>query len=102
MIYLTLKDGTRAPLDEKVKLVIEGVEHELVGAHLDFYDVDYTIGDGHLGDDPPLPARIFRLTDRFIGLTIDVPFLMESAAHAGGLLATPPEPEKKSRLRLRR
>lgn len=80
-VYLRKHDGERFLLDTaKCKLVFEGVEHDLTGAKLEFYDADMRVLVGTIGTEE-FPARIWQVEDPFTGLIVETP-MRQSAADA--------------------
>jgi hypothetical protein len=58
--------------------VIEGVEYDLTGATLDFYDFDWMTTLGDLGEEKTA-CKIAQFRDRFTGLTVELPLSIQSA-----------------------
>lgn len=71
-VYLRTADGDRVLLDTaKARLVFEERELDLTGATLDFYDAEWSVDPGEMGDG--IPVKVLGVRDQFTGFGVEVP-----------------------------
>lgn len=96
-VYLRTADDKRVLLDTaKAKLNYEGVEYDLTGAALEFFEATWVVVNATLGS-AATPARGFAVSDTFTGLRVEVAFPQEVADRVA--LAFADDPERPKRLR---
>jgi hypothetical protein len=84
-VYVDTPEG-RVLLDTaKAHLQYEEATIDLTGATLSFYDQEWTIQDGTMGDDN-VPCKVLVFTDPFTHLRIEIPVLLEPAKLMGKAL----------------
>lgn len=73
-LYLQLEDGRRLPFDtKKIEATFEGEPIDFTGARFDFYEAMWVVVDGTVGTGAT-PCKIFRISDPFTGVAVEVPF----------------------------
>lgn|SRR5881392_2024408 len=81
----------------KAFLRYEENEIDLTGKKLSLYDAEYVIVDGTVGEHGE-PCKVMVFTDKFTGISIEIPILLPVAQDiSDGMNTTPP---KERRLRL--
>lgn len=73
-LYVQLADGRRLPFDtKKIEATFEGEPIDFTGARFDFYEAMWVVADGSVGN-AEMPCKIFRVSDPFTGVAVEVPF----------------------------
>lgn len=74
-VYLRTASGERVLLDtSKAKLDYEGVEYDLTGGTLEFFEFAWVTAPGAIGVSDPVPGMGLRIEDGFSGLATEVVF----------------------------